>query len=81
MKKVLAILLFFTIMLAMQPKAQAQCSMCSANAEMSVKNGNTQGTGLNTGILYLLAIPYLLFTGVGALWYLKYRKKNTTKVA
>jgi hypothetical protein len=50
--------------------------MCSVNAEQSVKNGNTQGKGLNNGILYLLAIPYLLITGVGILWYVKYRKKT-----
>lgn len=64
------------LMFALVPNAQAQCSMCSANAEMSTKNGNTQGNGLNTGILYLLAIPYLLITGVGLLWYVNYRKKN-----
>lgn len=57
-------------------KVKAQCSMCTINAEQSVKNGNTQGTGLNTGILYLLAIPYLLTTVVGIIWYKKYRKKN-----
>ena len=62
--------------LAFVPNAAAQCSMCSANAEMSTRNGNTQGNGLNTGILYLLAIPYLLITGIGALWYVNYRKKN-----
>lgn len=49
--------------------------MCTVNAEQSVKNGNTQGKGLNSGILYLLAIPYLMISGIGVLWYLKYRKK------
>lgn len=80
-RKIVFVLFMCIFTLALVPNATAQCSMCSVNAEMSVKNGNTQGAGLNTGILYLLAIPYLLFTGVGALWYLKYRKKNTTKIA
>ncbi|WP_026897065.1 hypothetical protein [Daejeonella oryzae] len=54
----------------------AQCSMCTLNAENSVKNGNTQGKGLNDGILYLLAAPYLAVAGIGFLWYKKYRRKN-----
>ncbi len=54
----------------------AQCSMCALNAENSVKNGNTQGNGLNKGILYLLAAPYLAVAGVGLIWYKKYRRKN-----
>lgn len=54
----------------------AQCAMCSLNAENSVKNGNTQGSGLNKGILYLLAAPYIAAAGVGYIWYKKYRRKN-----
>ncbi len=49
--------------------------MCTISAEQGTKNGNTQGKGLNSGILYLLAIPYLLMTGIGVLWYRNYRKK------
>lgn len=56
--------------------APAQCSMCTLNAENSVQNGNTEGKGLNNGILYLLAAPYLAIAGVGFLWYKKYRRKN-----
>ena len=62
------------------PSASAQCAMCTVSAEQSVKNGNTQGKGLNTGIIYLLAIPYLLITGMGILWYVKYRKKAPEQV-
>lgn len=61
----------------MDQPAQAQCSMCSLNAEQATQNGNTQGKGLNNGIMYLLAIPYLLVGGVGAIWYRNYRKRNT----
>lgn len=80
MKKVLSIFLFFSL-IAIQPEANAQCAMCTANAEMGVKNGNTQTKGLNTGVLYLLAIPFLLAGGVGVLWYTNFRKKNTPNVA
>ena len=37
----------------------AQCAMCKRNAETGMQNGNTIIRGLNTGILYLMAIPYL----------------------
>ena len=59
-------------------EVSAQCSMCTLNAESSVQNGNTEGKGLNNGILYLLAAPYLAIAGVGFLWYKKYRRKNVT---
>lgn len=57
-------------------QVSAQCAMCTLNAENSVQNGNTVGNGLNRGILYLLAAPYLAIAGIGFLWYKKYRRKN-----
>lgn len=75
-KKIIFILFAIVLIFAVVPEVSAQCSMCTINAEQGVKNGNTQANGLNTGVLYLLAIPYLLFTAVGILWYKKYRKKN-----
>lgn len=67
------ILIFFGLS---SQKVSAQCAMCTLNAENSVQNGNTDGNGLNKGILYLLAAPYLAIAGVGFLWYKKYRRKN-----
>ena len=81
MKKILAILLFFFTVLTISPEANAQCAMCTANAEMGVKNGNTQTKGLNSGVLYLLAIPFLLAGGVGVIWYTNFRKKDTSPLA
>lgn len=75
-RKILLTGLFvFALSLAAQTSF-AQCAMCTLNAENSVKNGNTQGRGLNNGILYLLAAPYLAVAGVGFVWYRKYRRKN-----
>ncbi len=77
MKKYFFFILVVLLCTATFPSnVQAQCAMCTVNAEQSIKNGNNQGAGLNTGILYLLAIPYLLTTVVGVIWYKKYRKKN-----
>ena len=43
--------------------------MCKAVAETSVAGGNTQGSGLNAGILYIMIFPYILI-GVGVfLWF------------
>lgn len=56
--------------------AQAQCAMCTLNAENSVKDGNTQGNSLNTGIFYLLAAPYLAIMGIGFIWYKRYRRSQ-----
>lgn len=67
------LLIFFSLSYL---EVAAQCSMCTLNAENSVQNGNTEGNGLNNGILYLLAAPYLAIAGVGFLWYKKYRRKN-----
>ena len=81
MKKIAGIFLFFFMVLISTQKSTAQCSMCTINAEQGIKNGNTQTKGINTGVLYLLAIPYLLVGGVGGLWYFNYRKKNNTDKA
>ena len=74
--KVLRYCVFLLFLLSASSSAYSQCAMCSANAENSVKNGNTQGKGLNDGILYLLAAPYIAVAAIGYLWYKKYRKKN-----
>ena len=47
------------IVLALVPVA-AQCPMCKMSAESNMQNGGMAGRGLNTGILYLLALPYLI---------------------
>ncbi|MCC9138285.1 hypothetical protein ACFSKU_18155 [Pontibacter silvestris] len=63
--------------------AYSQCAMCRATVESNVGTGSRHGehesevgSGLNTGILYLMAIPYLLVGTVGFLWYQKSRKQK-----
>ena len=76
--KTVFIIFIFSFIVFSAFEAGAQCSMCAMSAENSVQNGNTQGKGLNTGILYLLAAPYLAIAAVGFIWYKKYRRKNVT---
>jgi len=64
---------FVVLLLAVD--AQAQCPMCRMSAESNMSNGGTAGKGLNTGILYMLAMPYLLVATMGFLWW-RNRRKN-----
>jgi len=61
--------LFFALNLATVPQVQAQCPMCRIAAESNMKNGGTAGKGLNNGILYILATPYLLVGVIGFVWW------------
>ena len=74
--KTLLAISIFTVSSFFTFEASAQCSMCTLSAENSVQNGNTQGKGLNKGILLLLAAPYIAGAGIGYIWYTKYRRKN-----
>lgn len=74
--KICAVVVCVFFMSILGPSVHAQCSMCTLNAENSVQNGNTEGRGLNDGILYLLAAPYIAVAAVGFIWYKKYRRKN-----
>lgn len=79
MKKIFKIGLIVTIVLALIVLAdtamQAQCPMCRMSAESNLKNGGTDGRGLNTGILYMFFLPYLLVAAIGFWWY-KNRNKE-----
>jgi len=49
--------------------SQAQCAMCKAAAESGQQGGDSIVDGLNDGILYLMAFPYILIGGVGYMWW------------
>ncbi|PKA97537.1 hypothetical protein B0O79_1203 [Flavobacteriaceae bacterium MAR_2009_75] len=59
----------FALLLTSPNFVEAQCAMCRAVLE---SNGNTDvAEGVNNGIVYLMAIPYIL---VAALFYFIYKK-------
>lgn len=39
---------------------EAQCAMCKASVESSQGQKNSVAGGINQGILYLMAVPYVL---------------------
>jgi hypothetical protein len=68
-------LVLFAFLLAPMASS-AQCPMCRSAVESAMKDeGNTKGLGLNDGIMYLLAVPYLAAAVVGGIWYVKRRKQ------
>lgn len=66
-------LLIVLILLVFVPETvEAQCAMCRAVLE-SEDSGRT-AEGINNGIVYLMAIPYIL---VASLFYFVYRKMRS----
>ena len=67
----------FLILLAFHTKLRAQCAMCKAVVEANLKEGGSAGAGLNDGILYLMAMPYIAVLLFGIFYLLQKRKKQT----
>ena len=54
----------------------SQCAMCKAAVEANLESGGTKGIGINDGILYLMAMPYLIILIFGLFWYFQNKKKD-----
>ena len=65
------------ILLAFKTKVSAQCAMCKAVVEANLKEGGSAGAGLNEGILYLMAMPYVAIILFGIFYYFQKRKNQT----
>jgi hypothetical protein len=62
--------LIFALLLVTGDKVFAQCAMCRSTLENNYSNGDPGiAAGINTGILYLLSMPYLAVLVIGYLWY------------
>lgn len=74
--------LLFSVWAATPQTAAAQCPMCKAAVESGSeygKEGNQLASGLNTGILYMFVLPYLMLMGLAFLFYRGYRKKQKAR--
>ena len=71
MKKKIALLIVFVLF---QVSTNAQCAMCRAVLE--TEEGQTAAEGINNGIMYLMAIPYILVAGLGYFIYYRFYKKR-----
>lgn len=74
--------LTFVLLVSLAGKTMAQCAMCATQLENNVSNG-TPGiaAGINTGILYLLSMPYLSVLVIGYFWYKSSKRNANTKRA
>jgi len=59
-------------------EGNAQCAMCRASLQNEANKAVAEG--VNDGIVYLMAIPYILVAGVFyAVWRLKQKKKEVVQ--
>jgi hypothetical protein len=82
MRKIV-VLLIVAILIASSFDVFAQgCPMCKTSLEEARKNGSQVGNTLNSGILYLLALPYIVASVFGIIWYKnnKAKKRATTQL-
>lgn len=76
-KKITLIALFFLY----HAFVFSQCAMCKATLESDLAAGGSAGKGINNGIMYLIAFPYLLLGVVGYFVYKHYKKtRNSDQV-
>lgn len=68
-------LLFFIVSFFFTLNVGAQCAMC--RAALGGEGNVAQAQAVNDGIVYLMAIPYVLVVGIG---YAVYRMKKNKKV-
>lgn len=70
----IGLILIALVFLAL-PTLEAQCPMCKMAVESNLKGGGSAGKGLNAGILYMLATPYVLVGGLAFVWW-RNRRRN-----
>lgn len=69
MKKCIALtIVLLAVMICFNIEAIAQCPMCKLSAESNLRDGGSAGKGLNNGILYMFAMPYLIVGSLAFLW-------------
>jgi hypothetical protein len=77
-KKYIIVIVILVLLISLPNLVDAQCAMCQANVKTAMQNekGNAIGTGLNNGILFLLASPYVLIGTALIIWRKKSKKQN-----
>ena len=75
MKKIIFTSFIVFQLVANHSVGYSQCAMCKSTVESNQKMEVTnRAKGLNTGILYLMIIPYAVFGVIGFLWYKSSKK-------
>jgi hypothetical protein len=79
MKNTIRISSILLILVLFSQASWAQCAMCKSVIENNASEGSNLATGLNTGIIYLAAMPYILFTFMALIVYRSYKKNVKQK--
>ena len=56
------------------------CAMCAATVETNLAEGGMKGAGINTGVLYLSAFPYIMFAFFVFIIHRTYKKAMKEKL-
>lgn len=73
MKKLLLVI----VLVIVSTQVEAQCSMCRAVLESESDGGAAQA--INDGIVYLMAFPYLLMSGIAYFVWRMVRERKKSK--
>jgi len=76
MKISLVLILIVVVGFIMPTEGWAQCAMCKATIEANHANQGKYGVSLNSGILYLMVVPYIAFSVLGYFWYKNARSRK-----
>ena len=69
-KKFISVSVLFVLLFLNNVNTIAQCAMCKSSVESTLKTGESVAGGLNTGILYLMGIPYFILI-IGGYFFFK----------
>ncbi|WP_458627810.1 hypothetical protein [Winogradskyella sp. PC D3.3] len=70
-------IVFFLFSLFFILKTNAQCAMCRAVLESG--EDQSAAEGINDGIVFLMAVPYILVAVIGFVIYKKFSKSDSTE--
>ena len=76
-KKYIPLVILILVLLFCNTSSFAQCAMCKTSVESDLKTGGSIGKNLNTGIIYLMLIPYVILMTGG---YFFFRKQINAKL-
>jgi len=70
-------ILLFTLISLLSIDSRAQCPMCKTTVEANQKDGGKGlGKGLNSGILYLLSMPFIAVGTISAVYIYRKRRES-----
>jgi hypothetical protein len=70
-------ILSFVLVIISTVTTFAQCAMCKASVENNLQHDRTSiGNDINSGILYLMVLPYIMFATIAYIWYRQSKAKK-----